>query len=246
MIRAEVFAPVVGDHMSIETEAAPKPPIVFTPKPGQIRWWSGDPEQFAYHPLGAHHRSFVSRRHVLLPDQCKILIDCFERNREQLAAKNVSDYWDGRFIWQDALPDSEIDAIRIMQQLRFLCLTLLMQAVVPSEPLYSDTAQLVRWHKGVELLPHADNVEPDGRPNTSPHRSFSSLVYLNDDFEGGETYFPGHGIRFKPERGGLVLFGAGTEYVHGVSRVKSGLRYTYAGWFTYEKEREDVNAPCVF
>jgi hypothetical protein len=218
----------------------------FAPKPGQRHWWSGDPEQIARHPIGAFHRSFVSKRHVLSATQCRILIDCFERNREACAAKDVSDYWDGRFMWQNSLPETETDAIRIMQQLRFLCLMLLNQAVVPDEPLYSDTAQLVRWHEGIELPPHADNIEPDGRPNISPHRSFSSLVYLNDDFEGGETYFPGHRIRFAPEAGGLVLFGAGPEYIHGVTRVRRGLRYTYAGWFTYEKTREDFNAPRVF
>lgn len=233
--------------MSTDIEAARPPAHIFQPKPGQNRWWEGDPEQFPYHRLGDHHRAFVSRRGALSRPQCQVLIDCFERNREKYSAKNIGEYWDGRFIWQNSLPEEdEVDAIRIMQQLRFLCLSLLNQAVVPSEPLYSDTAQLVCWPEGVELTPHADNVEPDGRPNTSPHRSFSSLVYVNDEYEGGETYFPGHGIRIKPEAGGLVLFGAGPEYVHGVSKVRSGLRYTYAGWFTYEKTLEDQNARRVF
>src|SRR5262249_28856842 len=157
------------------------------------------------------------------------------------AARNGGDYWSGRFIWQNNLPESEVDAIRIMQQLRFLALTMLNQAVKPQEPLYSDTAQLVRWHEGIELPPHVDNMEPDGSPNISPHRSFSSVLYLNDAYEGGETYFPGHGIRIKPLPGALILFGAGPEYVHGITRVTRGMRYTYAGWFTYEKAAEDPN-----
>jgi hypothetical protein len=133
-----------------------------------------------------------------------------------------------------------------MQQLRSLSLILLYQTFAPERPVYSDTAQLVRWHEGLELTPHVDNMEPDGRPNSTPHRSFSSIAYLNDDYEGGETYFPGHGVRIKPTPGSLLVFGAGPEYVHGVLRVLKGLRYTYAGWFTYDQSLEDASAPRIF
>ncbi|HTW35335.1 MAG TPA: 2OG-Fe(II) oxygenase [Rhizomicrobium sp.] len=133
-----------------------------------------------------------------------------------------------------------------MQQARFLAQTLLDQIALPRRPLYSDTAQLVRWHEGQELTPHADNIEPDGHPNATPHRAFSSLIYLNDDYDGGETYFPGYGVRLAPSAGALVLFGAGPQYVHGVTRVTRGQRYTYAGWFTFDKDREDNNAMRVF
>lgn len=232
--------------MSDTAVAADVPPYAFTPKPGQTSWWRGDPMQFPLFVPGERHRYFITRPDVLTRDQCQVLIDCFERNREACAAHDGGEYWDGRFIWQNSLPQHEVDAIRIMQQVRFLALTLLYQAVRPNEPLYSDTAQLVRWHEGIELQPHTDNMDPDGSPNISPHRSFSSILYLNDEYEGGETYFPGHKVRIKPTPGALVLFGAGPEYVHGITRVTRGLRYTYAGWFTYEKGNEDPNAPRVF
>ena len=67
---------------------------------------------------------------------------------------------------------------------------------------------MVRWHDGIERTPHADNLEPDGRPNSTPHRCFSSLLYLNDDYDGGETFLPGYGVRLRPEAGTLILFGA--------------------------------------
>lgn len=222
------------------------PPYAFAPRPGRTSWWQGDPTRFRQLEPGARHRHFITRAHVLTPEQCRLLIDCFERSREKYAAREGGAYWEGRFIWQNSLPDSELDAIRVMQQVRALALTLLYQAVRPSEPLYSDTAQLVRWHEGIELTPHVDNMEPDGSPNPTPYRSFSSILYLNDGYDGGETYFPGHKLRIKPAAGALVLFGAGPEYVHGVTRLTRGLRYTYAGWFTYDKTMEDPNAPRVF
>ena len=63
---------------------------------------------------------------------------------------------------------------------------------------------------------------------------------------GGKACIAGHRIRVKPTAGALVIFGAGPEYVHGITRVTKGLRYTYAGWFTYDQKFEDPNAPKVF
>lgn len=222
------------------------PPYAIAPRPGSTSWWTGDHTQLAYHHPGDPLPHFVSRRAVLSAEQCQLLIDCFERCRESCSARDTDEYWAGRFIWQNFLPDSETAALRLMQQLRSLSLILLYQAFRPERPVYSDTAQLVRWHEGLELTPHVDNMEPDGRPNNTCHRSFASICYLNDDYEGGETYFPGHGVRIKPTPGALIVFGAGLEYVHGVSRITRGMRYTYAGWFTHESALEDTNAPRIF
>ena len=168
------------------------PPYAIAPRPGSTSWWTGDHTQLAYHHPGDPLPHFVSRRAVLSAEQCRLLIDCFERCRESCSARDTDEYWAGRFIWQNFLPDSETAALRLMQQLRSLSLILLYQAFRPERPVYSDTAQLVRWHEGLELTPHVDNMEPDGRPNNTCHRSFASICYLNDDYEGGETYFPGH------------------------------------------------------
>lgn len=221
-------------------------PTLFVPKAGQSEWWEGDPQQFPLATPGEDHPSLVQRRNVLSEDQCKILIDCFERQRSTAAAHTGSEFWDGRYIWQNKIPRSEVDALRIMQQARFVAHVTLMQEFQPEKPLYSDTAQVVLWTEGIELTPHADNLEPDGRPNGTPHRSFSSIIYLNDDYEGGETYYPGFGLRIKPERGMMMLFGSGPEYVHGVTEMRSGKRYTYAGWFTFDPAWEDRSARKVF
>jgi predicted 2-oxoglutarate/Fe(II)-dependent dioxygenase YbiX len=227
--------------------ARPSAPYAFPVRPGAKDWWLGDGKTFPHFLPGTPHPYLVTRRDVLSRAQCAWLIDCFERCREKYATRDPNEYWDGRYIWQNALPaESEIDAIRIMQQARYLTQAALTQFFVPGEPLYSDTAQLVRWEPGVALPPHADNIHPHGGPNDTPHRSFSSIIYLNDDYEGGETFFPGLGFRLKVEAGALIAFGAGHNYVHGVTPVTKGLRYTYAGWFTHSKANEDANAMLVF
>lgn len=55
----------------------------------------------------------------------------------------------------------------------------------------------------------------------------NALVYFNDDYEGGEFYFPYLDILLKPEVGDIVFFPANYIGTHGVSPVVKGNRYTY-------------------
>ena len=62
---------------------------------------------------------------------------------------------------------------------------------------------------------------------------FATIFYLNDDFEGGKLFFPNQNYIYKPKKGDAVIFPCGgTEYPHGVTEVKNGLRYTIAMWHT--------------
>jgi len=89
---------------------------------------------------------------------------------------------------------------------------------------------IVRWLPGQFQNPHADKELHEGRdaglPNDFPNYDLSSLFYLNDDYEGGELYFPHQGIKFKPKKGAAYFFPGDMNYVHGVTEVKGSIRYT--------------------
>ena len=85
---------------------------------------------------------------------------------------------------------------------------------------------IVRWRVGDGQAPHADKQELDGRPNLYPENDIASLVYLNDDYDGGEIYFPNQGLQFKPQCGSLAFFPGDIHYLHGVTKVTTGVRYT--------------------
>lgn len=89
---------------------------------------------------------------------------------------------------------------------------------------------IVKWLPGQFQKPHADkelHEGPDaGLPNDFPNYDISSLFYLNDDYEGGELYFPHQKIQFKPKRGAAYFFPGDMNYVHGVTTIKNGLRFT--------------------
>jgi hypothetical protein len=98
---------------------------------------------------------------------------------------------------------------------------------------------IVRWPIGARQEPHADKEfhigNERGRPNDFPHYDIASLFYFNDEYEGGELYFPVQGIEFKPKAGAAYFFPGDRHYVHGVRPVKSGNRFTSPFFWTIMK-----------
>lgn len=69
--------------------------------------------------------------------------------------------------------------------------------------------------------PHIDAVDLE------PFIEYSCVIYLNDDYEGGEIYFPQKNFSYKPVKYSAVFFpGNKYEYEHGVTKTTSGQRYT--------------------
>jgi leucine proline-enriched proteoglycan (leprecan) len=89
------------------------------------------------------------------------------------------------------------------------------------------------------MPPHADNANPDGTPNKMAHRDLSGIIYLNDDYEGGELYFTALDIAVKPRRGMLIGITAGFHHEHAVLRVEKGTRLTMPFFLTFDAEKSD-------
>lgn len=98
---------------------------------------------------------------------------------------------------------------------------------------------MVRWLPGQLQMPHADkelHTGPDaGKPNDFPWYDLAGLFYLNDDYEGGELYFPNQNIQFKPKAGAAYFFPGDMNYIHGVTKIESGIRYTVPFFWTIIK-----------
>ena len=118
--------------------------------------------------------------------------------------------------------------------------TAVAKKVFNEEYLYPDYTDLVSWESGSGMILHADNCDQEGEPNFCSWRNYSGVLYLNEDFAGGETFFPRHGPHFiKPMKGKLALYPAGIDYSHGVSTVV-GTRYTMPIWFTKDRNYIEV------
>lgn len=61
-------------------------------------------------------------------------------------------------------------------------------------------------------------------------RVLTFTVYLNDDFDYGETEFLNHSIRVKPKTGSLCIFPCGFTHVHRGNPPANGTKYILTGW----------------
>lgn len=95
------------------------------------------------------------------------------------------------------------------------------QTAFNNRDLYINFSHLVEWK---------DNSMP-------PHRDFqyhpcTSIVYLNQDYDGGETFIGD--VPIIPKIGKIVCFN-GDEIYHGVNKVSNGTRFTLTTWYTNGK-----------
>jgi len=88
---------------------------------------------------------------------------------------------------------------------------------------YVELAEIVKWPTGSYQPPHTDD--------SSEATTFTSVTYLNDDFEGGETYFTTEDLVVKPKVGKTILFN-GKKFEHEVKEIGDGIRYTLALWYS--------------
>jgi hypothetical protein len=85
---------------------------------------------------------------------------------------------------------------------------------------------VVKWTEGTYLKLHVDDL------GYVTDNHLPVLIYLNDDYEGGEISFELHGLSIKPNTGDFVVFPGNLHYPHEVKKVLSGIRYTLPIWFT--------------
>lgn len=98
---------------------------------------------------------------------------------------------------------------------------------------YDGNGLLNKWSIGDSLVVHTDaptefeqfigkGVEYPPSPIL-----YSSIVYLNNDYQGGDIYFTGHNMSFSPPAGSLLLFPSTSMYPHEVRKITLGDRYTF-------------------
>ncbi len=75
-----------------------------------------------------------------------------------------------------------------------------------------EPAQILHYRVGEEFKPHFDYMDTQTPGGLREMQRFGQriatfLLYLNDEFEGGETEFPRAGIRYRGRKGDALLFG---------------------------------------
>ncbi len=100
--------------------------------------------------------------------------------------------------------------------------------------------QFLKYNKGGYFKEHYD-PEINYKSDTND-RIYTIIIYLNDDFEGGETYFKNLNTTIKPKKGKAVIFKSLDKNgnileksLHQGSEVTSGIKYMCNKWIHLNK-----------
>lgn len=96
---------------------------------------------------------------------------------------------------------------------------------------YWEAMNFIKYEPGQHFDEHSDH-------GYSYVCTVSLVTYLNDDYEGGELYFPKIGIRVKPKAGDMVVFPSTYLFSHVAEPVLSGTKYCIATMLDYDKSNK--------
>lgn len=94
--------------------------------------------------------------------------------------------------------------------------------------LWHEPYNILRYRTGQEYKAHYDG-------STASGRTVSAIIYLNNEFEGGEVEFVNYGVKIKPEPGMLLLFPSNYAYRHIAHPVTDGTKYALVTWLADRK-----------
>jgi hypothetical protein len=205
--------------------------------------------------FGNTDKSIVEVLNFITEEELRIL-NTFARNNSSFDAGNTeynedgtliydNDVWVNRVATRETLEKTGPEIIEVVEKIvsRFKVIIedFFDVRVIPTGP------AIVRWPVGARQEPHADkelHEGPDaGKANAFPWYDIGTVFYLNDDYEGGELYFPKQGIEFKPKAGAGYFFPGDMNYIHGVRPVTSGARYTSPVFWTITQLPDEWKGP---
>ena len=171
----------------------------------------------------------ASKEDVLSPKDCDYLLSYYKKQ------KNI-DQWNKNSLTDSATNSTNFFYIRDIPfyHLRMSLLWRLhLRRVKKDFPfLEYNYGQIVHWPHGSSMGLHTDVDFPPSKYVGSGIVDWTSVCYLNDDYEGGETIVSDNA--FYPKKGKLVVFNS-KKLMHGVGRV-NGNRYTLIAWWEDTKK----------
>lgn len=147
-------------------------------------------------------------------------------------------------------PDTQaIKTMAFIEEVKYQCLLKYMEMfpLVYKCIWWKSKGHISYYKKGMYLGPHSD-VSSDyiyGVPEPANQLALKNvvgtIVYVTDDFVGGEHYFDYLDIKYKPKKGDILMFPANYMAAHRVLPVEEGDRYAYLGWYCHGSPSKELN-----
>jgi hypothetical protein len=164
-------------------------------------------------------------------EECTFLIDLYDRYSE---LSSTRDYSRRPLLHYYTLRDVDSELATWVYRVSLRCKQKI-EVDLRTPELFVEALFLACLLSGDSHIRHADNERrKHGRwvPNHTPQRDYTGLVYLNDNFTGGELVFPDRDVVIIPKPGLFIGFPSNHKFVHAVPKVRSGKRYSLPIWFT--------------
>lgn len=101
----------------------------------------------------------------------------------------------------------------------------------------AEACSILRYGPGEYYKRHVDNLLLPSRLAEAeqglPTRDVSIVGYLNEGFEGGETYFDRQDLKVTPRTGGAVVFPSFFTFPHQSLPVLRGCKYSWVTWLYF-------------
>lgn len=187
-----------------------------------------------------HNFDFSINDSFLTKEECSYLVQVLDESREVLDNQEVSvDFWQGRILFLSDIYKTHPPAYKIIIDAIKKETEHIQNFYKLTQPIYCDVINIVYWPEGKFMPAHADNANPDGSPHDMAYRDFSSICYLNDDYEGGNVYFTTQDMTIRPKTGRNLSFTGGFHHEHSVLKVTKGNRYSLAAFYTFDESKKD-------
>lgn len=80
---------------------------------------------------------------------------------------------------------------------------------------FDGVGTIQRQYEGEPLVEHVDN-------HSDPMIEYAVIMYINDDYNGGELFFGRLGLEIIPPAKSMIIFPSGEDYLHGVKPPLAG------------------------
>lgn len=80
------------------------------------------------------------------------------------------------------------------------------------------------------MTPHKDDTYDRDDIETHSRITKGFIIYITDDYQGGEVVYVNKGITFKPKAGTLICHPGSEEYLHGVKKFEGGDRIVFSAF----------------
>ena len=142
-------------------------------------------------------------------------------------ASSTIDFWEDKNTYIDELTDFDKKILERMEKTKAEAFAEYLTALGDTgDYTLSIFAAAHRWVLGTKMYEHIDQYDGD---STVRH---GLVMYLNEDMDGGEIYYPDYDVQIKPKPGLLVIHPG--NVLHGVRPITRGVRYNMTG-FAYVK-----------